>query len=595
MLLELTVRNYALIDSLVVSFEKGLNIITGETGAGKSSITGAIGFLLGAKADSGVIRSGCEEAVVSARLDIGGRLDTNARPDGEAADALALWLAERDIAACDGELIVRRSLKLSGRGSIFIQNVPVTRADLADCMALLFDIHGQHAHESLLKTAAHRVYLDRFGGLCGEALSFNELFCRLSDLRKRAESAVISEKERLARRDLLVFAVDEIDAARLKSGEYRELASESAKLASFEKLAGFVESACDAFCDATSGALAQTRKTHSALGAACALDAELSALDGRLAELFYEAEDIARELKQYREALCFDPGRLEVVEERLAFIGKLKKKYVKDEGRAAAPEDAILAYKAEAEAEIDALSRSEENREKTRAEIAALEKTIFERSRVLSARRAAAGADLSARVSAILARLGMPAAAFSVSLARKGAAAGLDGQNVVLGPYGADDVEFLFTANQGEGARELARIASGGELSRVMLAIKTALVTGVEGAGEQSADTLVFDEIDTGIGGEVAGAVGDYLVKIGEVKQIFCVTHLAVIAAKAHNHLKVEKTQSGGRTITQMRALKPEERQAEIARMLSGSASGAALVHAGELLRGHGEGYAGNE
>ena len=648
MLLELSVRNYALIDSLSVSFESGLNIITGETGAGKSIIVGAISFLLGAKADADVIRGGCDEASVSARLSVSG-----------ANVELAAWLAGREIEPEDGELLVRRHLKRNGRNSIFMQNAPVTRGDLAECMAMLFDIHGQHAHESLLRPASHRKYLDHFAGLEPEALEFNDIFRELSAKRKLLENSAVSAKEREARKELLSYAIDEIEKAALKSGESRELEAESGKLASFEKLAGCIENACEAFCDSEAAALPLVRRANNALENAAALDSGLSALDGRLSDLYYEAEDIAQELKSYRESLSFDPQRLEYVEERLALINKLKKKYGAAPARAGAagvsanfkdatfqeaeqqaaalPEDAILAYKTAAEAELEGLSSTEENKEILQNEIAALEKTIYEQARALSAKRSKAGAELSARITAILRHLGMPAAAFSVSLEQKsgrqaasggGAAAG--GAAFVIGPYGADDVEFLFTANKGETARELARIASGGELSRVMLAIKTALTVsggladdgldaygaaqtadgggaggeselpftggrggtaggGVAADGNEDAETLIFDEIDTGIGGEVAGAVGAYLAKIGGIKQIFCVTHLAVIAARAHNHLKVEKHQQNDRTITQMRTLNGAERRQEIARMLSGNASEAALVHAEELLRKYGE------
>ncbi|MDR2490008.1 MAG: DNA repair protein RecN [Spirochaetaceae bacterium] len=632
MLLELSVRNYALIDSLSVSFESGLNIITGETGAGKSIIVGAISFLLGAKADADVIRGGCDEASVSARLSVNG---ANAE--------LAAWLAGREIELEDGELLVRRLIKQNGRNSIFIQNAPVTRGDLAECMSMIFDIHGQHAHESLLRPTSHRKYLDHFAGLEAEALEFNEGFRELSAKRKLLENSAVSAKEREARKELLSYAIDEIETAALKSGESRELEAESSKLASFEKLAGCIENACEAFCDSEDAALPLVRRAHNAVESAAALDSGISALDGRLSDLYYEAEDIAQELKSYRESLRFDPQRLEYVEERLARISKLKKKYgagkAAENGFAAGfkntafqeaeqqaavlPEDAILAYKAAAEAELEGLSNTEESKEMLHNEISALEKTIYEQARALSIKRSKAGAELSARITTILRHLGMPAAAFSVSLEQKaGRQAASEGENgggaaFVIGPYGADDVEFLFTANKGESVRELARIASGGELSRVMLAIKTALTasgglsdeggasgaaTGGEGElpftggrdgmaadGGEDAETLIFDEIDTGIGGEVAGAVGAYLAKIGRIKQIFCVTHLAVIAARAHNHLKVEKHQQNDRTITHIRTLKGGERRQEIARMLSGNASEAALVHAEELLRKHGE------
>ncbi|MDR0551241.1 MAG: DNA repair protein RecN [Spirochaetaceae bacterium] len=608
MLLELVIRNWALIDSLNVSFEGGLNIITGETGAGKSIIVGAISFLLGAKADAEVIRTGCEEASVSAVL----KLPDYVPPE------LASWFAERDIApdnssdgasSAGGEIIVRRVIRRNGRGSIFIQNIPVNRNDLEECMSFLFDIHGQHAHESLLRPINHRKYLDRFAGLEEQAAAFNALFRELQDKRKIAENAITSEKERAARQEILSYIIDEIEKAALKPGETRTLEAESSRLASFEKLAGYIETAYETFCGSAS-ALPLIRKTQSAMQQAASLDGALESLAERISSLFYEAEDISRELKDYRANLSFDPERLEQVEERLAFINKLKKKYAaKPDAREgelalASVEDLILERKAEAERELDALSQSEENREALKKEITALERTLFEKARILSAGRSAAAAELSSRISVILKALGMPAARFGVRLEAKGGSkiddgglAGGAAQSTpfVIGPYGADDVEFLFSANLGEEERELARIASGGELSRVMLAIKTALVAAANApaesvpadgisAGDTSAGTLIFDEIDTGIGGEVAIAVGDYLSQIGAAKQIFCVTHLAVIAAKADNHLKVEKKERDGRTVTQLRTLQAGERREEIARLLSGDLSGAALAHADKLL-----------
>jgi DNA repair protein RecN (Recombination protein N) len=295
-------------------------------------------------------------------------------------------------------------------------------------------------------------------------------------------------------------------------------------------------------------------------------------------DLYYETEDLSQELRAYRDGLSYDPRRLEEVEERLALLYRLKKKY-------GPSEEAVLAYRAQAEAEIETLSNAEENREKLSAEIAALERDIASRAAAISAKRAAAALKLGERISAILAKLGMPNARFSVSVAPKEPAAASPGKGrLVCGPWGADEVEFLISANAGEPLKDLSRIASGGELSRIMLAIKTVL------AGADTLETLVFDEIDTGIGGEVALAVGDYLAKMGELKQIFCVTHLASIAVRADNHLKVEKKTSAGRTLTTVEVLRAGERREEIARMLAGGSGAAALAHADELLAKYGKG-----
>jgi DNA repair protein RecN (Recombination protein N) len=591
MLEELTVRNYALIDSLTVSFRDGLTILTGETGAGKSIMVGALSFLLGAKADADVIRTGAEEAGVSAVLSL--------RKDN--AEALE-WLSGRDIEIDDGELVIRRSVKSTGRGAAYIQNVPVTRGELEEFMALLFDIHGQHAHESLLRRENHRRYLDRFAGIEDEVREFNRLFLSLVEKRKACEISLSSDHERETRLEILNYAVEEISQAKLRSGESRELEAEAARLGDFEKLAGFVNTCAETLFDGDVSVVSLARRAKNALDNAASIDGSLAAAQKRLEDLFYEAEDISAEFRSYRDGLHNDPARLEEVEERLNLIYRLKKKYAsgknaggKAGGRTdASPrassgesslqdEDAILSYREQAGAEIEALSGAGENREKLEAEIAALEKDITVRAAALSAKRAGVAEKLAPRVGEIIARLGMPNARFQVSVAARGRAG--EGPRVI-GQWGADDVEFLISANKGEPLKELARIASGGELSRIMLAIKTALVdSAASSPGQDSLETLIFDEIDTGIGGEVALAVGEYLTKIGRIKQIFCVTHLASIAVRADNHFKVEKYVEAGRTLTTISPLAGKARREEIARMLAGDSAGsAALAHADELL-----------
>jgi DNA repair protein RecN (Recombination protein N) len=576
MLEELTVRNYALIDSLTISFQDGLNILTGETGAGKSIMVGALGFLLGAKADPDVIRTGAEEAGVSALLSV--------RKDNT---EVLEWLSGRDIETDDGQLIIRRNIKSTGRGAIYIQNVPVTRGDLEEFMTLLFDIHGQHQHESLLRKESHRRYLDRFAGIEGEAQEFNRVFISLSEKKKAYEASVSSGHDREMRLEILNYAVEEITQARLKSGESRELETEAARLGDFEKLAGFVNSCAETLFDGEMSVVSMARRAKNALDSAASIDGSLAATQKRLEDLFYEAEDLSSEFRSYRDELRSDPARLEEVEERLNLIYRLKKKYAAAPDRAGrAPagessfqdEDAILAYKEQAESEIETLSGAEENRDKLKAEIALLEKDITGRASALSAKRAAAAEKLSLRISGIIAKLGMPNARFQVSVAAKSRS---EQGSRVIGAWGADEVEFLISANKGEPLKELARIASGGELSRVMLAIKTALAD----SGQDSLETLIFDEIDAGIGGEVALSVGEYLAKIGILKQIFCITHLASIAVRADNHFKVEKHVEAGRTLTTVSPLEGKTRREEIARMLAGDSVGsAALAHADELI-----------
>jgi DNA repair protein RecN (Recombination protein N) len=571
---ELTIRNYALIDSISLSFRPGFNVLSGETGAGKSIIVGSLSFLMGGKAETDVIRSGSEEASVSAVVAI-------SKDNAEAME----WLKNRDINCEEDTIIVRRTVKTSGRSSSFIQDTPVTRADLSGFMSLLFDLHGQHDHESLLRKENHRRYLDRFAGIEEEVFAYSRIFIELTEKRKALEASFSSQKDRETRLELLRYAVDEITAAAPRSGEIHELENESQMLGDFERLANNVNTAADSLFDAEEfSALSLARQARNALDNAVSIDSSLAGLQKRLEDIYYEAEDIAEELRSYRDGMRFDPKRQEMIDERLALLYKLKKKYGQTE-------EAMLAYRAEAEAEIETLANTEENREKLKAEIAAMEKETAARAAALRQKRIAAAGTLGNRITAILKRLGMPGARFSPSVTAKTRDDGV--QAFVCGPWGAEDVEFLISANTGEPLKDLSRVASGGELSRVMLAIKAVLSAGDEGSSSaESADgieTLVFDEIDAGIGGEVALVVGEYLEKIGQRLQIFCVTHLASIAVRAGNHFKVEKRTEGGRTFTGVGPLSAEGRRKEIARMLAGDSTNAALAHADDLISKYGK------
>ena len=590
MIEELNIRNFALIDSLNLSLDSGFSVLTGETGAGKSIIAGSISFLLGSKADTEIIRTGCEEAGVSSII----LVDKNNQEANE-------WLKRRDINTDDSRIVVRRNIKLSGRNSIYIQNVPVTRNDLAEFMSFLFDLHGQHTHESLLRKETHRSYLDHFSGLETEAADFNHVFSELSEKRKTLDVINTSARDREARLDILNYAVEEITRAAPKKGEIKELEAEAQRLGDFEKLSFQVNNAASSMYDGETSLLSNARKTRTALENAASIDSSLSSILKRFEDLYYEADDLAAEFRSYRGNLNYDPARLEEVEERLSLLSRLKKKYRHHGGNSGnvdnsgdltrgmlSDEDDILLYKAEAEAEIEALSGAEENQDKLKAEISRLEKDITLRASSLSTKRKEGAKTLGEKITGILFRLGMPNALFSVRVSAKTK----EGGGLVCGPWGADDVEFLFSANKGEPEKELARIASGGELSRVMLAIKT-ILCGEDKEQDNSAETLVFDEIDTGIGGEVALSVGEYLARIGKGKQIFCVTHLASIAVRADNHLKVDKklvSDGGGkeRTVTVVSRLDNKERRLEIARMLAGESGSAALAHADELLAKYG-------
>jgi len=561
MLEELVIKDYALIDQLSVDFVNGLTILTGETGAGKSIIVGALSFVLGGKADIGVIRSGCDEASVSAWV----------RVDSVNVEAYA-WLAGKEIRYDDSRILLRRNIKSTGRGNTSIQGTIVTRIELAEFTSFLFDLHGQHEHQLLLKTESHRKYLDRFAGIEAEVLGFTDLFIRLSAQHRLLESLKAAEKGKDERMELLRFSMEEIDSAEIVIGEINALEIEAKKLADHEKLALLVASASSLMFEDEVSAVALLRKVKSQLDASALVDPALQTHAARVSDLFYEAEDSADQVRLYRDSLSYDPDRLEQIEERLNHLYKLKKKYGSDEA-------AILLYRENAQKEYDDLLKSEESCEALELEITRQERDLATKATSLSSRRTSAAAILGLKITEILRTLGMPKSQFSVNVRQKGDGGG----GRVCSPYGIDDIEFMIAPNLGEPQRELSRIVSGGELSRVMLAIKTIL------AKADTVETLVFDEIDTGIGGEVALAVGSHLEGLGKVKQIFCITHLASIAIRADNHLKVEKLIADERTTTKVVLLTNDGRREEIARMLAGDSAGmAALAHADELLGKYG-------
>jgi DNA repair protein RecN (Recombination protein N) len=556
MLEDLSVKDFALIDSASIEFEKGLNILSGETGAGKSILIGSLTFLLGGKAGADSIRTGAEESRVSGTvfLEPGARLARD-------------WLSAKGIEPDGERVLLRRTLRTNGRSGTWIQDVPVTRSELAEFTSFLVDIHGQHDHQSLLKVEEHRRFLDSYAGIETEVAAFTAMYSALAQKRKLRDEMNTSEKERVQKIELLEFAVEEIRKANLAPAEEDNLQAEEQRLSQHEKLFALIDQACEALCGAEGG-IPVLKKIRGALENAAGIDQTLDAPLSRFESSYYELDDIAATLRHYRDGLSFDPARLEEIEERLSLIYKLKKKY----GATVAE---VLLYANDAESQLEQLSGWEANRSLIDAEIASIERDLYAAGIAISEKRRAAAVTLKAGVEEILKTLGMAGTSFTVQLALK------EGSDTVQrsGPYGFDTVEFLISANRGEPERPLARIASGGELSRVMLALKTVL------ADADEVGTLIFDEIDTGIGGEVALAVGGHLKKLSRRKQILCITHLASIAVRADNQVKIEKNSDSGKTITRAFAVSGRARTEEIARMLAGDGFSAASVqHAEELL-----------
>jgi DNA repair protein RecN (Recombination protein N) len=561
---ELRIRNFGIIESLTVPFGPGLNILTGETGTGKSITVDALTLLVGERAQPAeAIRTGAESATIEGAF---------AFP--RKSPILAL-LTEHGIPLDEGRLVVRRELVRSGRGRAFVNDANATLALLGRLGEALIEVHGQHEHQTLLRPPRHLDLLDAFGGLgiLRDKLRqrFEEWQGLTADLARLEDAA----RDKARRLDTYRADIAEIDAARLRRGEEETLREERKRLQNAERLAEGAAAAYQHLYDEPTSATSRLGLAGTALRDVAKLDARLTptveALDAATAQL----DEVARELRAYRDRITFDLPRLEEIERRLDEIGRLKRKH-------ADSIDGVLVVRDQLAAELETLSRIEEQtrqvaerREKLRAELAT-------RGADLAARREQAAARLEALIAIELGDLDLEAPVFRVRFARERSggpeiAVGPEGWR--LGPRGVDQVEFLFSPNPGEEPKPLARIASGGELSRTMLAIKVIL------AATDAVPILIFDEVDAGIGGRTADTVGRKLRQVAKIRQVLCITHLPQIASYADHHLRAEKRVEDGRTVTRVSLLTREERIREVARMLGGeSVTDTSLHHAFELI-----------
>jgi len=553
MLTELYIENFALIDKLTVAFSPGLNILTGETGAGKSIVIDAINVLLGERAGTDLVRTGTPRAVLQAVFDL-----------RDAAHLLPA-LAELGVEPEDGLIILSREMAREGRNLARLNGRTCPVSVIRQVGDLLVDLHGQHEHQSLLREEHHLAFLDALGDaafheLRGEVAA---LARRRSALLRELEALQTDERERLRQLDLLTFQVQEIDRAALIPGEEDELAAERLRLANAEKLHAAATAAYTLLYEGGEDG----RSVLDALGDAELQLSGLTRFDEALEPLARALEsatvlisDACRELADYRDRTLFDPERLEEVEERLAQLNTLKRKY----GESI---PAILEYAEAQRTELHRLAHSEERKDELAAEIALADKRLADRAALLSGLRAAMADRLAAEVQGELAQLGMPKAIFTIHLARLPQEDGLPvaGERVAVTSQGIDVVAFHISANPGEPPKPLAKIASGGELSRIMLALKA---VSARGAGVPA---LIFDEIDTGIGGRTAEVVGEKLAQVSARAQVIAVTHLAQLAFYADAHFLLEKAVEGERTFSRMRALDGDERVEELARLQAGN------------------------
>ena len=552
MLLEIRVRNFAVIDAVTTSFGPGLNVLTGETGAGKSMLLDAILLIRGARAQSDVIRTDTDTATVEAVFEV--------TPRGPAAAVLD----EAGLGLEQGQVVVRRELARSGRHRAFVNDSPVTVGLLERLGDHLVEIHGQHEHQRLLEPARQLDLLDRFADAEELRDRVGDLFVKHRTAGAELERARTAERDRAQREDLLRLQVAELDGARLRAGEEDELRVERRRLQHSERLSAGLTEAAALLHDDEGSAMSRLHRAARLLRDLARLDPAFAtpadAVDGAGALL----EDALAAVRSLRESVTVTPGRLEAIDERLDTLTRLKRKYGDTEA-------AMLAFRAEASGELDRLGRHEAIVAEQERLLAELESELSGAAHELSKRRHEAAERFAGQAARELRQLGMERARFEIAVTRA--------PLTEIGPRGLDRVEFRLSTNPGEDVRPLARIASGGELSRTMLALKAIL------ARADRVPTMIFDEVDAGIGGRVAGVVAQKLAAAAEGRQVLCVTHLAPIAARATHHVRVVKAVRGGRTRVSAEPVSGDARVEEIARMVAGDRiTETARGHARELL-----------
>lgn len=559
MLSLLHIENIALIDQADISFGSGFNVLTGETGAGKSIIIDAISAVLGERTSRDLIRTGEKSALVTALF----------------RDLPPLsWFQETGIGPDEnGELLISRRIQGDGKNICRVGGVPCTVVQLRTLGSQLIDIHGQHDGQQLLDESCHLAYLDSFGELEPALSAYREEYAKLDALRKQIASLQMDETEKARRLDILQFQIDELESAHLRLGEEEELDERKAMLRSADQLVAAIEGAYHALfgTDSQDGAASLLAEAEGNLSRVSNLSADLSQLSENLAGLRYGTEDAAERLRDLKNSFDFSPKELDQVEDRLDHLHRLKKKYgatVRD----------MLDYLNKIRQELDQIELSDDlliKLKKQRKAQLAMTRTLAE---TLSAQRKAAAERLKARIEGELQQLDMTKVRFQTEFSPKPGKLGLD-------DTGMDEVRFLMSANVGENLKPIAKVASGGELSRIMLALKNVL------AENDSICTLIFDEVDTGVSGRAAGKVAEKMSRLSLTCQVLCVTHLAQIAAMSDYHYSVHKEEKNGRTYTSVETLDRPGRRAELARLTGGAHQSEAILKGAEELLKEADAY----
>ncbi|MBN1285326.1 MAG: DNA repair protein RecN [Anaerolineae bacterium] len=559
MLIELRIKNFAIIDSLELRFGAGFNVITGETGAGKSILIDAVDLLLGGRADRTMVRAGARRAVIEGVFDL-------ARAANR--DAVAAILERESLEGDEDDILtLARQVRENGRNVCRVNGVTVSAALLQEIGACLVDIHGQGEHLSLLRPREHIHLLDRYADLEEPREALAVVVCRLDGVRRELRQLIQDEAALARRADLLRFQIDEIGAANPKAGEDDELLEERIRLANAEQLTALAKQAQRALYDGDemgASAVDRLEQAAAALGKLVKIDAALAEQHALIESLSAQADDLARTLRAYAEGIEFSPQRLNAVEARLDALSRLKRKY-------GGTVEAVLAWAEKAQTELDAITHSEARLEELRAEEDEMLHRVGEMAAALSDARRDAAVRLAGQIVAELGALRMERAQFEASIAQREDAAGAyaGGRRLAFDSTGIDQVEFMVSANPGEPLRPLARVASGGETSRLMLALKTVL------SRADATPTLIFDEVDQGIGGRVGTVVGQKLWGLSDGHQVLVITHLAQLAGFGDTHYLVSKRVHGDRTLTEVRQLDDEARINELAAMLGADAESA--------------------
>jgi DNA repair protein RecN (Recombination protein N) len=557
LLKQLSINNVALIDRQLIEFFNGFSVMTGETGAGKSIIIEALNFVLGERASRELVKSGEQKASVEALFVL--------RSD----DPVYEVLSEQGIDCEEGELTIYREFTLAGKNVCRANGTMISAGVLKEIGDALVDIHGQHAHQSLLNPKKHIVLLDRFAGkdALEQKARVAEAYQKANEARRQLNAAQFNEQERARRCDLLEYQINEIDGAKLEIGEEERLEEQRGLLQNAQAVMEGLEGAGTVLSgdgSESSGALDALSVCLRLLDGISRFRGEYAQLAEKLHALYYDLEDAAYTLRDYRNDFSFEPGMLDEIESRLDLISSLKRKYGKNIAE-------ILAFREKSAKELELISTAEERREQLQQEYDSAKRVYDALAEELSELRKQAAIRLRDRILPELNDLGMPHAAFEAAFER------LNGE--LPGANGIDSVEFLLSTNRGESVKPLAKVASGGELSRIMLSFKSVL------ADLDGIPTMVFDEIDSGISGLMGTAVAVKMRQIANNRQVLCITHLPQIAAYANWQYIVYKEESGEKTRSNARLLDETERAAEIARIMSGNSTDpVALEHAGRLI-----------